>query len=1148
MSLVMLPIKENEQPPCTHVDISLSSEDQEDTSWIDCSEELSKNCFSQFGELRKSGHLTDVIIKVEGREIPAHRIILAATIPFFNAMFTCEMIEAYSNVITLPNIDADTMESILNFAYSGRLKFTFKNIERLLKAAVRDYLQLTILSNRCAEIWKYRISEKNVFSIRRFALMYNIPQAVIDADCYIQQNFCFISKTTEFAQLDFTTLINILNWDQLHVDNEGRVFEAVCHWIEFDISNRLVFAPKLLTAVRLPLLRPAYLIDKVSRNPYFCNSMECRDLIDEAKNYHLMPERRSNFNSIFKINIRVCTEIPGNIYVLGGLNQIQPSTVEFYDPTIKKWKPSKVMTSQRTRVGVAVSNGKIYVVGGYNGSERLRCVEMFDTVSGNWVKLVSMFKRRSAMCATALGEHVYVIGGYDGTNALDSVEVYEIKSDYWAFGPPMLAKRCAAGIAISKGYYDGNFLKSAEVYDPETDTWSSIAPMNLFRARVSLVTNGNFLYAIGGYDGENNLNSVEIYNPAKNQWEFGAAMTSHEGGVGAVVVPTMPRMHTNRNNNNNGTGIMLINEHCNQNGIGEDQREHARRTVRRYYEDDLELDLIEYGETLNATRRFPRFCAAFLAQQKVGLALATKRMRRLLPSTILILLFIISTLIGYSSSIYFHIAETERKCFIEEIPDETMVMSRYKVQLFDPNTKAFGDYPTIGMHVEVKDPEEKMILSKLYTNEGIFTFTSHSPGEHLICLYSNTTAWFSGAQLRVHLDIQVGEHAQDYQQIAAKDKLNDLQLRVRQLLDQVEQITKEQNYQRYREERFRQTSEGTNSRVLWWSAGQTIVLLLTGLSGVGIGFGYFRNKRDTKHYDLDEQDDKTFIVTDPESIHNFAYKLTKDETKSFEKIDGIILNAATKVKKYKLNKQGIETNLATNHFGNFLLVGLLLQKLLNQDTSSKIVFVNTNIAAKDGLNLNLFGLNDGKFVKKLTSTCEIVDPEKGSYDMHAAYKYSKLMDLLFARELAERLKDTQVQVVVADPGGTKTDLNKDEPSQKFFLTRWTSNALGYVAGNRRPVNTAIYPILYALGEDGVKNGTFISPRQVPREWGENAENVQLRQKVWLMSEQWTKLADYMGRMEEGLEKLGYFSKDSHGDDEGEKKKTRQRSAKYLWLA
>jgi len=51
---------------------------------------------------------------------------------------------------------------------------------------------------------------------------------------------------------------------------------------------------------------------------------------------------------------------------------------------------------------------------------------------------------------------------------------------------------------------------------------------------------------------------------------------------------------------------------------------------------------------------------------------------------------------------------------------------------------------------------------------------------------------------------------------------------VDQLLDQVEQITKEQNYQRYREERFRHTSESTNSRVLWWSLAQTVVLVCMG--------------------------------------------------------------------------------------------------------------------------------------------------------------------------------------------------------------------------------------------------------------------------------------------------------------------------------
>lgn len=112
------------------------------------------------------------------------------------------------------------------------------------------------------------------------------------------------------------------------------------------------------------------------------------------------------------------------------------------------------------------------------------------------------------------------------------------------------------------------------------------------------------------------------------------------------------------------------------------------------------------------------------------------------------------------------------------------------------------------------------------------------------------------APQRVHLDIQVGEHTNNYPEIAAKDKLTELQLRARQLLDQVEQIQKEQNYQRvrtgvcggdtplspsrdstprfihipqYREERFRMTSESTNQRVLWWSIAQTIILILTGI-------------------------------------------------------------------------------------------------------------------------------------------------------------------------------------------------------------------------------------------------------------------------------------------------------------------------------
>lgn len=136
----------------------------------------------------------------------------------------------------------------------------------------------------------------------------------------------------------------------------------------------------------------------------------------------------------------------------------------------------------------------------------------------------------------------------------------------------------------------------------------------------------------------------------------------------------------------------------------------------------------------------------------------------------------------------------------------------------------------------------------------------------------------------------MGEHAIDYAHVAQKEKLSELQLRVRQLLDQVcqlwdkkeklsklqlrvrlriqfsgatepssrsrsgrsrsrekgtalilnvlypkvEQISKEQNYQRYREERFRLTSESTNQRVLWYLFRVLFFLLVSVTCGQSI--------------------------------------------------------------------------------------------------------------------------------------------------------------------------------------------------------------------------------------------------------------------------------------------------------------------------
>lgn len=207
-------------------------------------------------------------------------------------------------------------------------------------------------------------------------------------------------------------------------------------------------------------------------------------------------------------------------------------------------------------------------------------------------------------------------------------------------------------------------------------------------------------------------------------------------------------------------------------------------------------------------------------------------------------LYVCALLASVTNGLYFDLKETEKKCFIEDVPDETMIVGKYKVEVFDRIQNKYMPTPLgFGMHVRVNDPSEKIVLSRVYAAEGRFTFTTHLAGAHQICLYSNSSAWFGGNQMRIHLDIRVGEGSNDYSEIASKDKLTQLQLRVRQLLDQVQQISKEQTYQKAREERFRQTSDSTNQRVLWWAIAQTIILFVMGFGQMHHLKSFFEAKK-----------------------------------------------------------------------------------------------------------------------------------------------------------------------------------------------------------------------------------------------------------------------------------------------------------------
>jgi p24 family protein alpha len=123
--------------------------------------------------------------------------------------------------------------------------------------------------------------------------------------------------------------------------------------------------------------------------------------------------------------------------------------------------------------------------------------------------------------------------------------------------------------------------------------------------------------------------------------------------------------------------------------------------------------------------------------------------------------------------------------------------------------------------------------------EGRIAFTSHMAGEHKICFRTSHNQ--ANRDLRLDVDVQQGEHAIDYDELAKMEHLTAIEVEVRKLGDRVKGIRAEQSYQRQREAEFRDLTESTNSRVLWWSIGQTTLLVVAGVYQVLRMKKYFKS-------------------------------------------------------------------------------------------------------------------------------------------------------------------------------------------------------------------------------------------------------------------------------------------------------------------
>jgi len=151
---------------------------------------------------------------------------------------------------------------------------------------------------------------------------------------------------------------------------------------------------------------------------------------------------------------------------------------------------------------------------------------------------------------------------------------------------------------------------------------------------------------------------------------------------------------------------------------------------------------------------------------------------------------------------------------------------------------------TPGIKVTVTDPDGQITMQREMNPSGRFAFTSQIGGEYRICFQPNAGRWFGTKQkIRLYLDIQTGESATDWDEVASSEHLSVLEVNVRRLNDKIRDIRAEQNYQRNREIVFRNTSESTNARVMWWSIIQTLILVGTGLWQITHLKNFFKTKK-----------------------------------------------------------------------------------------------------------------------------------------------------------------------------------------------------------------------------------------------------------------------------------------------------------------
>lgn len=213
-------------------------------------------------------------------------------------------------------------------------------------------------------------------------------------------------------------LIQLIRKDELNVQEEREVYNAVLKWVKYDEDTRYPKMEHILYAVRCQFLTPNFLKEQMRNCDVLKKVPACREYLARIfKDLTLhkrtvVRERTPNTTRMifvaggyfrhsldilegFNVDDKIWTTLPrlrvprsglgaaflkGTFYAVGGRNNSPGASydsdwVDKYNSVTEQWRPCSPMSVPRNRVGVAVMDELLYAVGGSAGSEYHASVE-----------------------------------------------------------------------------------------------------------------------------------------------------------------------------------------------------------------------------------------------------------------------------------------------------------------------------------------------------------------------------------------------------------------------------------------------------------------------------------------------------------------------------------------------------------------------------------------------------------------------------------------------------------------------------------------------------------------------------------------------------------------------------------------------------